>query len=430
MVYPPDLMVFDPNKKLLGRLLYDAQAAETISFLRTILQENPHLKPEGIDFPDVYANDAEFALLRQRFDNGERIELTTPLLDWLADKDQTYSDDDAIARNLLGACLYHMKLWEDAEKVWQQALKKYPDHPIQHRISYNCLSPLTYPTPVLSDIQGATNEPIHASMVEVPNPQVRAKNIEDVENNKDLLDLGIGVPFVKIPAGTFQMGGTPVAYFPRELPVRTVTISRPFYMSIWMVTRQMFKQWKPQRWPDTQATGLAGWLPADQISFVEATAFCEALSEKLNRVIRLPTEAEWEYAARGGLKNAIYPWGDQPPNAESCNFIRRIPVPVASYPPNGFGLFEMVGNVQEWCSDHFRNDAYQLTPLEVTDPQGPEPLDNYRDRVIRGGWSGTSFCQGTTRNSWRLGYHDRFTDVRIGLRLVCEIPPASDDANV
>ena len=108
MVYPPDLMVFDADKNLLGRLLYDATADETIVFLRSILNTHPHLKPKDMDFEDVYAHDPEFEQLRRRFDNGERTSLTTLLIDWLAKQDKTQSDDDAMARNMLGSCLYHM----------------------------------------------------------------------------------------------------------------------------------------------------------------------------------------------------------------------------------------------------------------------------------------------------------------------------------
>src|SRR5436189_2731597 len=86
---------------------------------------------------------------------------------------------------------------------------------------------------------------------------------------------------------------------------------------------------------------------------------------------RLPTEAEWEYAARGGIEGARFPWGDEPIDETRANYALPRAVPNASYPPNGYGLFEMVGNVIEWVHDIYHDQAYQLTPREVVDDPGP-----------------------------------------------------------
>lgn len=102
---------------------------------------------------------------------------------------------------------------------------------------------------------------------------------------------------------------------------------------------------------------MTGELPAESISYLEAQQYCKHLSSLTKKKIRLPSEAEWKYAARGGLNEAPHPWGHEPPSPENCNVERRLPCPVASFPPNAFGLFEMIGNIQEWCTDFFRNDA-------------------------------------------------------------------------
>ena len=118
------------------------------------------------------------------------------------------------------------------------------------------------------------------------------------------------------------------------------------------------------------------------VSWLVAVAYCEWLAATLRLPFRLPTEAEWERAARGGLEGRLYPWGDEPPESRPSYAERWLdgPEPVATSPPNAYGLHDMCENVHEWCADWFDARWYEVSPAE--DPRGPA---SGRRRASRGG---------------------------------------------
>ena len=125
-------------------------------------------------------------------------------------------------------------------------------------------------------------------------------------------------------------------------------------------------------------------LPVVNVSYEDAIEFCKWATRKFGTTVRLLTEAEWEYAARGGKKPTAYPWGMESPKTHARyrgNASRGIPtVERTAFAPNGFGLYNMSGNVSEWVADFYAKDYYQVSPIK--DPAGPAIGPK---RVIRGG---------------------------------------------
>lgn len=122
--------------------------------------------------------------------------------------------------------------------------------------------------------------------------------------------------------------------------------------------------------------------PVVAVSWVDALSYCEWLGAVAGRPCRLPTEAEWEFAARGGAEGRRYPWDDSAAQLQPGYATRRTdgPEPVGQRPPNAYGLYDMCENVHEWCSDWYAADYYSVSPAR--NPGGPETGSR---RVSRGG---------------------------------------------
>jgi len=299
---------------------------------------------------------------------------------------------------------------------------------------------------------------------------------------------------VYIPAGEFQMGGDNPQAFPDEYPKHRVKLDG-FWMDCTEVTNVQFAAFvkatqyvttaeKPINWDELQKQVPPGtpkpsveelkpaslvfitpkndndywWAmvkgtnwrhplgpdssiigkdnnPVVQISWDDAQAYCKWANK------RLPTEAEWEYAARGKLKNKLYPWGNESldvgqskanswqgefpyTNTNKDSYVKVSPV--KSFAPNGYGLYDMAGNVWEWCNDWYDASYYTAVGHEVTNPKGPsvgyDPEDiTAQKHTIRGGsyLCNDGYCSGY-RNARRMKETADTSMEHIGFRCVSD----------
>lgn len=307
-----------------------------------------------------------------------------------------------------------------------------------------------------------------------------------------LIENSLGMTFVRVPAGTFQMGSdeaseTLAASYPHypadrftqlfdEAPVHTVRITRPFYLERTEVTVGQFRRFIEASGyvPESEADGTGGYgynadyepeksvtgdafegrdrryswrnpgfpqgddHPVVNISWNDAKALAQWLTQKEGRVYRLPTEAEWEYACRAGTRTR-YQNGDDPADmpdvgngfdadaqplwpkwqayASARHDGNTFTAPVASYAPNAFGLYDMHGNAWEWVADWYGEDYYANSPTD--DPQGPATGNV---RVRRGGsWHTWALY---TRSSYRNWNTQETRYPLVGLRLLREADAA------
>ena len=178
---------------------------------------------------------------------------------------------------------------------------------------------------------------------------------------------------IVIPEGWFLMGCDEGAN--NERPAHRVWVSR-FAIARAATTNRLYCLFLE----DTSRKAPPGFdderfnhpdQPVTSVSWMDATAYCEWLAARAGKPYRLPTEAEWERAARGGLDGKLYTWGDRPPEDEPryAELWLEGPERVGRRPPNGYGLYDISENVHEWCSDWYDAGYYEISPER--NPQGP-----------------------------------------------------------
>jgi formylglycine-generating enzyme required for sulfatase activity/serine/threonine protein kinase len=298
------------------------------------------------------------------------------------------------------------------------------------RVSFSISEPTAVPDPDRKAPDNATAGALRIAPVEKTETFEYVIEGEKKTGVRRVLTLDIGggetMEFVRIPKGTFLMGAPDGEKGARndEKPQRRVEISRDFYLGKFEVTQAQYRA----------VTGLepsksrGDRLPVDSVSWDDAIAFCSTLSGRVKRTIELPTEAQWEYACRAGTTTPFHFGSKLNGDLANCNShapygtevqgaFQGQSVEVGSYPANPWGLYDMHGNLWEWCRDH-HGPYDKLTSLK--DPFQSAPQLQER-RVLRGGsWGGVigaSDCRAAFRNPMVPGLRGNIYGFRVCFRI-------------
>jgi sulfatase modifying factor 1 len=223
---------------------------------------------------------------------------------------------------------------------------------------------------------------------------------------------------VSIPEAWFRMGSA--SGQDCERPVHRVWIDA-FLLAATQVTNAEYERFVNSTASDPPPFALDPNLnhprqPVTGVSWFNADRYCQWLAEQTGRAYRLPTEAEWERAARADLEQNDFPWGNDPPQSlpDYTTRWQAGPEPVACYAPNAFGLFNMCDNVHEWCSDWYDPNYYAVSPQ--SNPRGPQ--QGQRKASRGGSWR---HHVKVSRCSARSSIPPEFEYADYGFRVACNI---------
>lgn len=223
---------------------------------------------------------------------------------------------------------------------------------------------------------------------------------------------------VRIPSGWFHMGSENGQ--DNERPVHRVWVDE-FLFAATQVTNAEYARFldgmrvaQTPFWNDPNFNHPQ--QPVVAVSWFEATGYCEWFSTRTGKKYRLPSEAEWERAARGGVEGKLFPWGDAAPDTQPdyANRWKTGPDLVGRYSPNAYGLYDISENVHEWCSDWFSPEYYAVSPER--NPRGPERGER---RASRGG-SWRHHIK-VTRCAARSSIPPQFQYADYGFRVACDL---------
>ena len=213
---------------------------------------------------------------------------------------------------------------------------------------------------------------------------------------------------IAIPSGTFLMGQ--VDGKDDEQPVHRVTV-KPFRICRYPITNSHWEAFRRETGRD-ELMYMHSNAPATSVNWFDAVAYCNWLSARWFLKVRLPSEAEWEFAARGGVEQQPYPWGWTPREYEAGRWMNG-PEPVAQDDPNPYGLFDMGQNVHEWCEDWYDAGYYKVSPVE--NPRGP--ADGVRKASRGGAWRHQIQC---SRCAARSSIPPEFKYADYGFRIAAD----------
>jgi len=240
-----------------------------------------------------------------------------------------------------------------------------------------------------------------------------------LSTHTEILFVALEPSLVQIPAAWFLMGSS--SGQDCERPIHRVWVDA-FQLAATQITNAEYARFlvatgaePPPFWHDPNFNHPK--QPVTGVSWHGAVRYCEWLSSQLARAYRLPTEAEWELAARGGLEQKQFPWGDAPPQSlpDYASRWQTGPEPVARYAPNAFGLYDIGDNVHEWCSDWYDPNFYAISPER--NPRGP---DSGQRKASRGGsWRHQIKV---ARCSARSSIPPEFQYADYGFRIASDVP--------
>ena len=258
--------------------------------------------------------------------------------------------------------------------------------------------------------QSTVAQPIVAQQPIVGQQPVVQTPVTNGDNISISVKDGISIDMVRVEAGTFTMGATPEMEDPNsdEKPTHQVTLTNDYYIGKYEVTQAL---WKAVM--ENNPSGFKGDnLPVENVSWNDCQEFLSKLNSITGKTFRLPTESEWEYAARGGKKGGGYQYSGSNKLSDVAWYYKNSKKkthPVGLKQANELGIYDMSGNVWEWCQDWYDkySSSSQINPIGTTSGSC---------RVFRGGcWDyGDRFCRSSYRYINTPGYRDNI----LGLRLV------------